>query len=61
MRYLQQAELKFATLMRECEAIRETLKGYEILILGSKHPTVLFTDPQTQNQRKITTTSNISP
>ena len=30
--------------MRECTAIIYTLTEYEFLILGSKHPTVLFTD-----------------
>ena len=30
--------------MRECTAILYTLTEYEFLILGSKHPTVLFTD-----------------
>ena len=30
--------------MRECSAIIYTLTEYEFLILGSKHPTVLFTD-----------------
>ena len=30
--------------MRECTAIVYTLTEYEILIFGSKHPTVLFTD-----------------
>ena len=30
--------------MRECTAIIYTLTENEILILGSKHPTVLFTD-----------------
>ena len=39
-----QAELRFSTLMRERTAIRYTLTEYEFLILGSKHPTVLFTD-----------------
>ena len=29
--------------MRECTAIIYTLTEYEFLILGSKHPTVLFT------------------
>ena len=29
--------------MRECTAIIYTLDEYQILILGSKHPTVLFT------------------
>ena len=39
-----QAELRLSTLMRECTAIIYTLREYEILILGSKHPTVLFTN-----------------
>ena len=39
-----QAELRLSTLMRECTAIIYTLTEYEFLILGSKHPTVLFTD-----------------
>ena len=30
--------------MRECTAIIYTLTEHEFLILGSKHPTVLFTD-----------------
>ena len=30
--------------MRECTAIIYTLTEYEFLILGSKHPTILFTD-----------------
>ena len=30
--------------MRECIAIKYTLTEYEFSILGSKHPTVLFTD-----------------
>ena len=30
--------------MRECTAIIYTITEYELLILGSKHPTVLFTD-----------------
>ena len=34
----------FSRLMRECTAIIYTLTEYEVLILGSKHPTVLFTD-----------------
>ena len=38
------AELRLSTLMRECTAIIYTLTEYEFLILGSKHPTVLFTD-----------------
>ena len=43
-RLLTQAELRLSTLMRECTAIIYTLTKYEFLILGSKHPTVLFTD-----------------
>ena len=39
-----QAELRLSTLMRECIAILYTLTEYEFLLLGSKHPTVLFTD-----------------
>ena len=43
-RIFTQAELRLSTLMRECTAIIYTLTEYEFLILGSKHPTVLFTD-----------------
>ena len=43
-RLFTQAELRLSTLMRECAAITHTLAEYEFLILGSKHPTVLFTD-----------------
>ena len=43
-RLFTQAELQLSTLMRECTAIIYTLTEYEFLILGSKHPTVLFTD-----------------
>ena len=43
-RLFTQAELRLPTLMRECTAIIYTLTEYEFLILGSKHPTVLFTD-----------------
>ena len=43
-RLFTQAELRLSTLMRECTAIIYTLKEYEFLILGSKHPTVFFTD-----------------
>ena len=39
-----QAELRLSTLMRECTAIIYTLTEYEFLILGLKHPTVLFTE-----------------
>ena len=38
------ANSRLFTLMRECTAIIYTLTEYEFLILGSKHPTVLFTD-----------------
>ena len=44
LRLFTQAELRLSTLMRECTAIIYTLKEYEFLILGSKHPTFLFTD-----------------
>ena len=43
-RLFTQAELRLSTLMRECTAIIYTLTEYEFLILGSKHPTVLFTE-----------------
>ena len=43
-RLFTQAELRLSTLMRECTAIIHTLTEYEFLELGSKHPTVLFTD-----------------
>ena len=43
-RLFTQAELRLSTLMRDCAAIIYTLTEYEFLILGSKHPTVIFTD-----------------
>ena len=43
-RLFTQAELRLFTLMRECKAIIYTLTEYKFLLLGSKHPTVLFTD-----------------
>ena len=43
-RLLTRAELRLSTLVRECTAIIYTLIEYELLIVGSKHPTVLFTD-----------------
>ena len=43
-RLFTQAERRLSTLMRLCTAIIHTLTKYEFLILGSKHPTVLFTD-----------------
>ena len=43
-RLFTQAELRLSTLMRECTAIIYTLTENECLILGSKHPTVVFTD-----------------
>ena len=43
-RLFTQAELRLSTRMREYTAIIYTLTEYEFLILGSKHPTVLFTD-----------------
>ena len=38
------AKIRLSTLMRKCTVIIYTLTEYEFLILGSKHPTVLFTD-----------------
>ena len=43
-RLFTQAELRLSTLMRECTIIIHTLTEYEFSILGSKHPTVLYTD-----------------
>ena len=43
-RLFTQAKLRLSTLMRECTTIIYTLTEYEFSILGSKHPTVLFTD-----------------
>ena len=43
-RLFTEAELRLSTLMRECTAIIYTLTEYEFLILGSKQPTVFFTD-----------------
>ena len=44
LRLFSQAELRLSTIMRESTAIIYTLTEYEFLILGSKQPTVLFTD-----------------
>ena len=43
-RLFTQGELRLSTLMRECTVIIYTLREYDFLILGSKHPTVLYTD-----------------
>ena len=43
-RLFTQAELRLSTILRECTAIIYTLTEYEFLILGPKHPTILFTD-----------------
>ena len=43
-RFFIQAELRLSSIIRECTAITYTLIEYEFLILGSKQPTVLFTD-----------------
>ena len=43
-RLFTQAKLRLSTLMRECTAIIHTVAENEFLILGSIHPTVLFTD-----------------
>ena len=57
-RLFSQAELRLFILMRKCTAIIHTLKEYDFLILGSKHPTVLFTD---QKPRVFLLTQNSSP
>ena len=41
---ITQTDLRLSILMRECTALIYTLTENEFLILGSKHPTVLFTD-----------------
>ena len=43
-RHFLQAGLRLSILMRECTAIIYTFTEYLFLILGSKDPTVLFTD-----------------
>ena len=43
-RLFTQAELRLSTLMRKTTTIIYTLTEFEFLILGSKHPTVFFTD-----------------
>ena len=43
-RLFTQTELRLSTLMKESTYIIYTLTEYEFLIVGSKHPTVLFTD-----------------
>ena len=43
-RLFTHSELRLSTLKREWTAIIYTLTVYEFLILGSQHPTVLFTD-----------------
>ena len=43
-RLFTQAEFRLSALLRECTAIIYTLTEYEFLVLGSKHPTILFTD-----------------
>ena len=43
-RLFTQAELRLSTLVSECTAIIHTVTEFEFLILGSKHPTVLYTD-----------------
>ena len=43
-RVSSQAYKRLSTLMRVCTAIIYRLTESEFLILGSKHPTVLFTD-----------------
>ena len=43
-RLFTKAKFRLSTLMRECTAIIYTLTENEFLLLGSKHPTVLFPD-----------------
>ena len=43
-RLFTKIDLRLCTLMRECTATIYTLTEYDFLILGSKHPTVSFTD-----------------
>ena len=43
-RLFTQAELRLSTLLRKYTTIMYTFTEYEFLILGSKHPTVVFTD-----------------
>ena len=43
-RLFTQAEIRLSTFSRERTAILYTLTEYSFLILGSKHPTILFTD-----------------
>ena len=43
-RRFTQAELRLTTLMRKCTAIIYNLTENEFLILGTKHPTVLYTN-----------------
>ena len=43
-RLFRQAKLRLPTFRRKRTAIKYTLIKYEFLILGSKHPTVLFID-----------------
>ena len=43
-RLFTQTEPRLSTFMRECTAVIYTLIENEFLIIGSKHPTVLFTD-----------------
>ena len=42
LRLFTNAELRLSTLMREFTAIIYNFTEYELLILGSKHPTVFF-------------------
>ena len=43
-KFFTQAELSLFTILRECTAIEYQLTEYELLNLGSKDLTVLFTD-----------------
>ena len=48
-RLFTQEEIRSSTLMREYTAIINTLTEFKFLFLGSKHPTVLFTDHKPAN------------
>ena len=43
-RLFAQTEFKLSPILRECTAIISTLTEIDFFIVGSKHPTVLFTD-----------------
>ena len=44
LKHFTREDLRLSTLVRESRAIKNTILEYAFLILGSKQPTVLFTD-----------------